>query len=320
MRKIAVIGAGQIGSRHLQALALVNYPLEIFVIDPSTSSLESARNKYSEATHPPDKILSYSTSTIPLPAEIDLAIIATTANVKREVVENLLENCKVKYFILEKVVFQKPEDFTAIINLFKKNGSKAWVNCPRRLFPIYQEIKASIGEDIVSMTVQGQNWGLACNSIHMVDLFVFLTRQSMVSYFADQLDNRIYDSKRNKFKELRGKYVVKTARGDLLEIKDDMSSTPEFEVNITTGRAKYKIKETQAIASRLIGQNTEQLNCKIPFQSELTNLVAEEILDGGESGLTSIEECSKYHVPFLESLNEHFSKLLSERIDVCPIT
>ena len=43
--KIAVIGSGQIGSRHLQAMALSEIPLAVEVSDPSQNSLDTAKNR-----------------------------------------------------------------------------------------------------------------------------------------------------------------------------------------------------------------------------------------------------------------------------------
>ena len=40
--KVAVVGAGNIGSRHLQALVKFDQPLEIHVVDPSPDALGRA--------------------------------------------------------------------------------------------------------------------------------------------------------------------------------------------------------------------------------------------------------------------------------------
>ena len=45
-KKVVIIGAGNIGSRHLQALKAVKIPLEIFVIDPSQASLDLSKERY----------------------------------------------------------------------------------------------------------------------------------------------------------------------------------------------------------------------------------------------------------------------------------
>ena len=45
---ILLIGAGQIGSRHLQALALSDINIEISVVDSSTASLAVAKDRYKQ--------------------------------------------------------------------------------------------------------------------------------------------------------------------------------------------------------------------------------------------------------------------------------
>ena len=45
---IAVIGAGEVGSRHLQALALLKRPVKIFVVDPSNESLRIAKERFQQ--------------------------------------------------------------------------------------------------------------------------------------------------------------------------------------------------------------------------------------------------------------------------------
>ena len=42
MKTIAIIGAGQLGSRHLQALVAVDFPLTVQVVDPSNEALKIA--------------------------------------------------------------------------------------------------------------------------------------------------------------------------------------------------------------------------------------------------------------------------------------
>lgn len=43
--KIAIIGAGQLGSRYLQGLSKVTLEIEIFVVDVSLNSLNLAKKK-----------------------------------------------------------------------------------------------------------------------------------------------------------------------------------------------------------------------------------------------------------------------------------
>ena len=48
MYKIAVIGAGQLGSRHLQGLKLSKLKSDIWVVDNNPNSLQIAQQRYEE--------------------------------------------------------------------------------------------------------------------------------------------------------------------------------------------------------------------------------------------------------------------------------
>ena len=114
--------------------------------------------------------------------DIDVAIISTNADIRRKVVENLLEKVDVKYLILEKVAFQSIQDFEIVIKLLDKKNTKGWVNCTRRIYPFFRNLRQkTIQEKKITMDVRGSNWGLASNAIHMVDLFSFLTEQKEVT-------------------------------------------------------------------------------------------------------------------------------------------
>ena len=46
--RLLIIGAGQLGSRHLQGLSKINNDIEIAVVDPNRDALELAHNRYEE--------------------------------------------------------------------------------------------------------------------------------------------------------------------------------------------------------------------------------------------------------------------------------
>lgn len=318
--KIAIIGVGQLGSRHLQGLASISRPTEIYVVDPCEESLIIAEARYFEVrTHLNNDVV-FLKRISDLPQKLDLVIIATTSSVRRHIIEELLRERKIDYFILEKVVFQKPIDFLPVKHLFKKSGSLAWVNCTRRAFSFYSDVKRIVSNDIIMMTITGNKWGLACNSIHFIDLFVFLTDQGNLSFTKNELKNEIYDSKRPGFKELRGAFEVKTPRGDWLRISEKESEPIEFEITISTETMEFVISEAQGIATRYENNSLTELKVSIPFQSQLTGQIADQIVQTGVSMLTPFDECLDYHIPMLEFFNKHFSKLTGSNIKECPIT
>ena len=50
MFNVAIIGAGQLGSRHLQGLKLAASPLSITVMDSSEESLKVAKARYEDTS------------------------------------------------------------------------------------------------------------------------------------------------------------------------------------------------------------------------------------------------------------------------------
>jgi len=140
MINIAIIGAGQLGSRHLQALASLKQNVFIQVIDSSVDSLKTAEIRFKEVSAPFNGLISFHTEITALKKNIEIAIIATSSKVRRTVVEQLVANSKVQHLILEKFLFVKEEDYDAVDKLLDTHHIKTWVNCPRRMMPFYQEL------------------------------------------------------------------------------------------------------------------------------------------------------------------------------------
>ena len=106
---ITIVGAGQIGSRHLQALCHLKNPTRIDLVDPSDKSLQVALNRYENAmpTSKQDMELHCHNNLNNLPVSLDLVIIATNATVREKALKDLVQKRSIKNLILEKVLFQK---------------------------------------------------------------------------------------------------------------------------------------------------------------------------------------------------------------------
>jgi len=321
MYNISIIGAGQLGSRHLQGLAKSSKQFRIYIIDPNQKALIVAEQRFVKVSYYTKSIVSYHQNISELPEKLDVAIIATTANVRRKIIESLLDRCLVKNIILEKVVFQKSEDFLPIKKLLLEKEVKSWVNCTRRSFQYYKNLKNEIAGGKISIKVEGNNWGLTCNGIHMIDLLVFLTEETDFKMNIHGLKNTIINSNRNGYKELKGTLKIHTRNGNVLELIDSDKCDSDTQIWISTDSVQYNINESKGIVVKHVSDAENQQNkIKIPFQSELTGNIIDQIIDTGKSDLTSYDECMKYHVPMLDSFNDHFSKVTGKNVKVCPIT
>src|SRR5688500_3624970 len=117
MNQFAIIGAGQLGTRHMQALALLKEEAMVWIVDTSATALELATKRWQEAGSPEHITIKLINSIQELPAELSIVVIATNASVRRVVIEELLKHCKVTYLVIEKFLFNRGADFDAMQNL-----------------------------------------------------------------------------------------------------------------------------------------------------------------------------------------------------------
>lgn len=130
MRKVLLVGAGGIGSRHLQALAKSEIPLQIQVVARSEKSLTLAKERCLEANNTAEKRVEYYTNLNQIASRVGVAIVATNSDVRKDVIESLLNKTEISYLILEKVLFQKLKDYEIVEHILEQKHVKAWVNCP----------------------------------------------------------------------------------------------------------------------------------------------------------------------------------------------
>ena len=117
---IAIIGIGQIGSRHLQSLKKSKLNINIEAVSRSEESLEIAKSRYNELPNNQYiKQIKYYKNINSLSNNIDIIIVATNSDVRKEIVEELVNTKKIRFFILEKVTFPSNNDFINILKLFK---------------------------------------------------------------------------------------------------------------------------------------------------------------------------------------------------------
>ena len=325
MLNIAIIGAGQIGSRHLQALSQLNRLTNIQIVDPNYKSLERARERFLEIQKNENvQKVEYLKNIVDLSNNLELVIIATTSDVRRKVIEKLLLQKKVHYLILEKVLFQRIEDFAIVNNLLEQNNVKAWVNCPFRTIYFYKQLRAKFkNAKRVDYRVSSSNLGIGCNSIHYLDLFTFLTGQIIFTLFSDQLDSKIIMSKRPGFLEFTGTLYGISSRGSNIAVTSYLKGNAPLIISISSELVNCLIREDEGkawISEKANNWMWEEVSFTIPYQSQITNLVVQEILDTGKCDLTNYEESWNIHIPLLKSLIFHLQKQKMEDINSCPIT
>ena len=315
---MAIIGAGQLGSRHLQGLKLASSPLSITVMDCNEESLKVAKERYDSVSPIGEKIINYANSIEKLPAELDLVIIATGSKPRAAIIQSLLNHATVKYLVLEKVLFPSLDDYDNVARLLKDKGVRCWVNCPRRMFGMYKQIKETIDTTrTVYMTKADEDWGLCCNAIHMIDIFLYLTEETTYSIETRFLNDKIEDSKRGGYIEMTGTLKVTTPKGNELTLISEKDFEGEKAFVIQNNQDMYVISEGDGNWS--LNGNTYYYS--MPYQSQLSGLLADELLITRGCSLTPYELSASYHKPFIETMLAKYNDIMGTPDNkILPIT
>lgn len=323
MIHLAIIGAGQLGSRHLQALANLKKEAIVQVVDPSADALKIAESRFNEVSQNFKGQISFHTSISELEKDIDVAIIATNSKVRRGIVEQLTAHSSLKNIILEKFLFTKERDYYDVEEILAKRNINAWVNCPRRLMDFYKQLRAELTGNI-HFSLTGNSWGMGCNGIHLLDLFAFLTKTPAITLTNNFIDEGIIESKRAGYIEFTGT-ITGHANKHTFRITSFSGNGSPSQMSIHTANARYSIEEgtVSKVWSSKAENNWiwEENTFKMPFQSQLTNIVVDDILENGTCELTSYQESATLHVLFLKNLLSFLRKINNDNsINECLIT
>lgn len=315
--KILLVGAGQLGARYLQGLAKFPGALRIYICDPVDHSLLQARKSWNVVGGDINsKHQTYFSNSLDFSEKkFDVAIISTTANVRLEVIANISKRYLVDYWILEKVLAQSEYEVNHIVKILER--SKAWVNTIRRASPLYKGIKNAINlHQVVDLNFEAAAWGLACNSIHFLDVASWLGNGRLISVNADGLNNEWFESKRKGFYEVTGRLDAAYSNGAKLSLISNPSCTNP-KLCLKNGSTLWDINEQCGIAK---ASNGVEIIDKIPLQSEVTAILISELLDTGNCDLAPLSESAEIHLLMISSLSKHYSRVTNSISVRLPIT
>lgn len=312
---VLISGAGQLGSRYLQGLAKCRLPLDIFVHDVRQESLDRARQRWNEVQGRGPHSVSFQVVLDALPRRFDLAIVATTADVRPGAAARIASHASVRFWVLEKVLAQGE---SGVDELMRQVGSSgAWVNTPRRAMPWYREIKSRLAPGSpLTLDVRGGPWGLACNAVHFLDLLAWLTGERLESVSTAGLAPEWLEGKRPGFMEVYGTLDARYSGGSRA-ILGALPDEAPFSMTVGASRDAWQINEAAGTARRSDGT---EIPGRLAYQSEMTAALVDSLLDDGRCDLPALGESAAMHCVFLRSLLEHWRRAGHPAADCVPIT
>ena len=284
--KILLVGAGNLGSRYLEGLLKLEDYVEVDIIEPSKISIDNCKSLIKNLDFT-NKKLNFKNTFPTTKNSYQIAIVATTADVRDVVLEKITNSYSIKYCILEKLLAQSLLSLNRLknsVNYF----DKAWVNNCMRIMKWHKEMKETIfsnNKTDVKAVLTGKGWGMACNAIHYIDLLSWWTNSKIEVINTDQIKSW-QPSKRIGFYECFGKIKVYFEKGNYLELNCDTGNS-DLIMKIDTVKEKWELNETTGIT---IGSNSQKISGVLEYQSSMTAPLVDRIIYSGNCYLTSFEE------------------------------
>ena len=317
MKNLLLIGSGQLGSRYLQSIIKENLNYRIIVVDKLSQSLNTAKKIWNEFGG--NKTSHKIQWSLILPKEInhyDLVIIATSSKDRASLIEDIASKVNVNYWVIEKILAQSTNELNEIKKA-TKNAMRVYVNTPKRQMNWYKKIKSKFPCKPYKIIKTGNLWGLACNSIHYIDLVAWWTEDNLISINCEGLSSEWFKSKRDGYFEISGKLLAKYANGTELILESSKEEIDNILKIDFKQQGKCDINEKKGTA---IFSDGSVVSGKVDLQSEMGEQIISKILSEGKCGLPSLEDSIEQHSIFLDSLLDHWNKCNKKSDKLVPIT
>jgi predicted dehydrogenase len=303
MKNILLIGAGQLGSRHLQALRSLPEAMKFTIVDPSPQSLKVCEQRYHDKVPGADHQIEFVESLDAVKErEFKLAVVASNSDVRFQILKDSIGRLKIENMLLEKILFNKIEDYEKALHIVKSSGTAAWVNFPMRMQKVYYDLKAELAGQPFTYRVTGSNYGMITNAIHYLDHAVFLNSDPEFVVDTAGLDRKLFESKRRGFFELSGSLTFNFKNQSRLQVECDSEGTSPVLIEIFSNKMRFisKENENKYLICRAPDWKWAEHDLGFLYQSQLTDRFATEILQGREPKLTRFDEACSTHLGMIK--------------------
>lgn len=292
---------------------------EIAVVEPNEDLHPRVRGFIAEVEARCGHNFSLHKKLVTTPQEFDLSIIATNADARRKVFDDLSNHARSRVIIFEKVLFQTHKDIQEVGESLSRSGTRGFVNCGRRGFPGYQQLRTRwSGSGPLNLFVEGNDFGVASNAVHFLDLAEYLNDSVLVEVDSSHLEAGYVPSKRNGQIEVFGTIAARLSNGATVEIAcRRLNDAPKLGVSIVgvAGPDLFVDESSRKLVDRGTAA-TERFEAR--HVSEMPHLYS-EALRSGTTCLTDYDSSARQHRVFLNAMRLHLN-LSNTTDDPCPIS
>ncbi|WP_455272849.1 Gfo/Idh/MocA family oxidoreductase [Rhizobium herbae] len=313
---ILVVGCGNIGRRHIEALAVAGVPMRVIGIEPGAEARVQADLLVAGIANGSTVLADMDQ----VPDTSDLVIIATSSAHRRAAFETMLSRCTPKAVIFEKVLFTTRADLDAVGQVLADRGIPAYVNCGRRGFPAYDRLRELLATRTgLSMEVSGAGWNLGSNAIHFLDLAEHVLGDRVVALDEAGLDATPHPARIPGCVDLFGTLRGQLAGGGTIAITQDRAPGEPVSITFFGGGESWRVEEG---AKRLIHRNAAGEESVQGFETLFVSgmpYLYTEIIDGKGCRLTPYAQSAAQHALFLDAFRRRLNLSTSEDVP-CPIS
>jgi predicted dehydrogenase len=324
MKKVIIIGCGELGSRFLQAAAQVQLISVIDIVEPFEKASETAKQRLEQVLVLGSLLQVKWLKDISEAKNVyDLCIIATQADGREHVFEQVAQ-LGIKNVLMEKIVCQSERAYQKMFDIADAFNIRTWVNCKTRVYPIWEYIKSKInpGERVLYHSIGG-NHGLCTNGLHSLDLFVFLSDSEKLVEAGSQIDEQVHLTKRKKY-DLSGSFSCRGVNNSTCVIDYSQSNQSSVLEIVTTDYFRWIIDHATRQAFEG-SKNNKWVMEPIPFEGDLSvsNMAKGfigDILAGNHCTLPDIRQTYPAHQYLFKVSLPIFNNFLKKEDDICPCT
>ena len=273
--KICVIGVGNIGMRYVQGISKTHPDAQLFLVDSPGRIQELEKLELANAS-----LLS---SLDDISDSIDLCVVSTSCEPRLAIYKRCLALAP-RYIILEKYLFKSKEEFAECLRLERvPTFVNQWMYGSKAFHGLFETSAKSV-------ELRGSGWGLACNSVHWIDIFKRHMKIKHLEVGGNTAITSVFPSKRAEYEEIFGELEFVDRDSDKsfkLIDQGDPNLVGKLEIKVDEKSYTFDFKQVTQ-GEKIVGH--------FPYFSELIGDIAGEIIAKGESHLPLLEESISQHL------------------------
>jgi hypothetical protein len=273
--RICVVGVGNIGMRYVQGISKKFPDADLVLIDCDARLKELALLGLKNA------LLLPSLDDIDVP--IDLFVVSTSCESRLSIYKRCLA-LGPKYIILEKYLFKSREEYDECLSLSRvPTFVNQWMYGSKAFDCLFEK-------DARSVELRGSGWGLACNSVHWIDVFKRHMNITHLQVGSGTVISDVFPSKRSGYEEIFGELVFEDKDSDKSFKLVDMPDPSFFNSQriIVDGKS-YVFDFSKIMYGEIVLSH-------FPYFSDLIGGIVSEIMEKGSCHLPLLEESISQHL------------------------